>query len=387
MGASALVKLETANNNFMLLSNIKFIEARVYDDNEEEEKKENLTGVEETESEDVVITEALRCGTDLVSSGFERVAINDSETDSEDDESEREVYVLQPKNSYHLRSLPHIIGTKEWFNDHKIGLGDEEQEEEVAGDQDTESESEDEVREDEGKPDLSDYSESENEEKTHTFPPPSGPKHDADSELSEVDSDSEFSDDDELFKPKVQNDPPKAPKVPEDRSDTEYGNAEEEDDPNESMAVTVTKKTSFADELASKLGGNVSVASGTNKQSLDDKEDQKPPASALKKSTLFDSSDSDDDLFTKPSLPPPPLPKQANKPKPRVAATEPSSAPDIPPVQPVVEKSLDEEKKSFPPAGTETLAEATKAPPAKIPETKKNRPSQRYEVVSVRKEK
>ena len=212
--ASVLVKLETANNNFMLLSNIKFIEARVYDDNEEEEKKENLTGVEETESEDVVITEALRCGTDLVSSGFERVAINDSETDSEDDESEREVYVLQPKNSYHLRSLPHIIGTKEWFNDHKIGLGDEEQEEEVAGDQDTESESEDEVREDEGKPDLSDYSESENEEKTHTFPPPSGPKHDADNELSEVDSDSEFSDDDELFKPKVQNDPPKAPKVP-----------------------------------------------------------------------------------------------------------------------------------------------------------------------------
>ena len=355
--ASVLVKLETANNSFMLLSNIKFIEARVYDDNEEEEKKENSKATEETESEDVRISEALRCGTDLVSSGFEKVAINDSETESED-ESEREVYVLQPKNSYHLRSLPHIIGTTEWFSDPKIGLGDEEQEDENAGDQDTESESEDEIREDDRKSDLSDFSDSENDEKPPTSP--SGPKHDADNEFSEGDSVSEFSDDDDdLFKPKVQNDPPKAPKITDDRIDSEVDNAEEEDD-EDAASITVTKKTSFADELANKLGGN--VASGTNKQSLNVKEDQKPAVSALQKSTLFDSSDSDDDLFSaKPSLPPPP-PKQANKPKPKLEAREQSSAAqNIQPVQPP-KNSVDEGNKKLPPAETEARKEIKTEP-------------------------
>merc|ERR1719219_2817041 len=110
--------------------------------------------------------------------------------------------------------------------------------------------------------------------------PPSGPKDDADNELSDGDSASEFSDDDdELFKPKVQNDPPKAPKVTEDLIDTEVDNAEEEDD-EDTTAVTVTKKTSFADELANKLGGN--VASGIYRRSLDVKEDQKPSVQLLK---------------------------------------------------------------------------------------------------------
>jgi len=132
------------------------------------------------------------------------------------------------------------------------------------------------------------------------------------------------------------------------QSDTEDDKAEEEDDRKESSVVTETKKTSFADELAVKLGGNISVAPGTKKQSFDDKEDQKPPASALKKSTLFDSSDSDDDLFTAKRSLPPPLPKQANKPKPKLVATElESSVPDITPVQ-SVKKSVDEGKEEKP---------------------------------------
>ena len=80
-------------------------------------------------------------------------------------EGEREVYVLQPKNSYHLRSLPNVIGTREWFSDDKIGLGDEDLEDGVAGDQETESESEEEDPQHDKKPDVeSDYSDSENED-------------------------------------------------------------------------------------------------------------------------------------------------------------------------------------------------------------------------------
>ena len=155
--------------------------------------------------------------------------------------------------------------------------------------------------------------------------------------LSDGESVSEFSDDeDDLFKPKVQNDRPKA----------------EEEDNEGTTAVTVTKKNSFADELTNKLGGN--VTSGLYRQSLDVKEDQKPSVSTFKKSTLFVSSDSDDDLFTaKASLPP--LPKQANKPNSKLGAREQSSAVNILPDQPP-KSSVNEGNKKLPPPGSGTEA-------------------------------
>merc|ERR1712066_575740 len=282
MGASVQIRLDTANNNFMLLSNIKFIEARVYDDNEEEQLEQTDKATEEAGNEDVVISEALKCGTDLVNSAFEKVAINDSDTES-DQESEREVYVLQPKNSYHLRSLPNIIGTKEWFTDDRVGLGDDE----------TESESEDEDVQGESKPDVSDYSESENEETNNKISPP--PKNDADNELSDGDTDSEFSDDDDddLFKPKIQKDTPKAPTIVAEKSDKEEEEDNDKDEDDQvSTDIRVVKKTSFADELALKIGGKGSGSSkpkfDTEAEEVKPRKDDKPSVPTSKKSTLFD---------------------------------------------------------------------------------------------------
>merc|ERR1712066_919706 len=274
MGASVQIRLDTANNNFMLLSNIKFIEARVYDDNEEEQLEQTDKVTEEAENEDVVISEALKCGTDLVNSAFEKVAINDSDTES-DEESEREVYVLQPKNSYHLRSLPNIIGTKEWVTDDKVGLGDDEREAEVMEDEETESESEDEDVQGESKPDVSDYSESENEETNNKISPP--PKNDADNELSDGDTDSEFSDDDDddLFKPKIQKDSPKAPTIVAEKSDEEEEEDNDKDEDDQvSTDIRVVKKTSFADELALKIGGK---GSGSSKPKFDTEAEEVKP--------------------------------------------------------------------------------------------------------------
>ena len=322
--ASVQIRLDTANNNFMLLSNIKFIEARVYEDNEEEQQDNSVT--EDIRNEDNVISEALRCGTDLVNTAFEKVAINDSDSESEE-EGEREVYVLQPKNSYHLRSLPNVIGTKEWFSDDKIGLGDEDLEEGVVGDLDTESESEDEEEDLQGdkKPDVqSDYSDSENEENISS--PSLGPLNDADRESSDGDSASEYSDDDdELFRPKTQLDSPKTRVIDEDKSaDAESIGREEIDEVVAENELPVPKKTSFADELALKLGGSsisktqVKPKSEIHQEEQEDREDQTPVG---KKSALFDSdSDSDDDLFS----PKPPLPKLASKPKAKVSAEAPS---------------------------------------------------------------
>ena len=319
--ASVQIRLDTANNNFMLLSNIKFIEARVYDDNEEEQQEQTNKVTDQIESEDSVVTDALRCGTDLVMTAFEKVVINDSDTESDaEGEGEKDVYVLQPKNSYHLRSLPNIIGTKEWLSDDKVGLGEEDREDEVNGDEETESESDDEDLLEEKKADVSDYSESENED-TARVSPPRPIKDDADNEQSDRDTASEFSDDDDLFRPKIQSDLHETQHlVDKDNFDEEDGNMKEEAD-QDSTDVKVIKKTSFADELALKLGGS-SAPTATNNPKLevvekkvDRREDENPSARVNKKSALFDSSDSDDDLFS----PKPPLPKIASKPKPKVS--------------------------------------------------------------------
>ena len=138
---SVQIKLDTANNNFLGLSNTKFIEARVYDDNEETGKTEDVPDNKNQLSEEDIILEAFKQGLNFVNSGFEKIPIENSDSES-DTEEEKQFYVLQPINQYHLRPLPAVIGTSEWFDDDKIGLAEDNRaaEEEVQ----SESESEDE---------------------------------------------------------------------------------------------------------------------------------------------------------------------------------------------------------------------------------------------------
>merc|ERR1711915_1025808 len=95
--ASTQTRLQITTNNFMLLSNIKFIEARVYEDSEAESGVASQEAVEEKVDEENATKEALHHGLNVLQTAFEKVEINDSDSDSEA-EDEKIISVLQPKN-------------------------------------------------------------------------------------------------------------------------------------------------------------------------------------------------------------------------------------------------------------------------------------------------
>eukprot|EP00092_Neocalanus_flemingeri_P044106 GFUD01048782.1.p1 GENE.GFUD01048782.1~~GFUD01048782.1.p1 ORF type:complete len:1054 (+),score=354.61 GFUD01048782.1:38-3163(+) len=332
--ASAQTRLQTTTNNFMLLSNIKFIEARVYDDSEEDNQqggKEVIT--EETANEETVTTQALKHGLDVIQTAFEKVEINDSDSDSEV-EDEKVISVLQPKNPYHIRSLPAVIGTQAWVEDDKIGLVEEEMEEE-SDPSDSDSEDEEIVQ----KKDDSEYSDTDNERIEDCKKPAIVQK------AEENDSISDFSDDDELFKPKSTPDVIQ-PKMTIEKVDSEDEKNSDESD-NEPNNVSKDTTKGFASELSSKLGLSkskpVKEISEDNDQDAmdtsDDETDAQPKPKKIvklppKKSVLFDSSDSDDDLFSpKPRANPPQ--NQAKIPSPKgMKKTDTGSPKKLPPLPP-----------------------------------------------------
>jgi len=313
---SVQIKLDNANNNFLGLSNTKFIEARVYDDNDEAIKTEDVPDNKLQHSEEEIIVEAFKQGLEFVNSDFEKVPIENSDSES-DTEEEKTFYVLQPINKYHLRPLPAIIGTSEWFDDDKIGLADEVKggEDEVQSETESEDESEAVVR-NKDKSDESDFSsdsdtELQTEEVKHVEQviPPSSTRVDLSDTVSEFSDD----DDDELFKPKPKPTEAIKPTVSENAG-TENHDSEDIDSGKEEN-LPKSGPLNFADELSSKLGLSMApklrdsdekVDDNSNQSQNNDREDEKskPRQKLMQKSTLFDSSDSDDDLFSgKASLP------------------------------------------------------------------------------------
>merc|ERR1712110_412914 len=125
---------------------------------------------------------------------------------------------------------------------------------------------------------------------------------------------SEFSDDDdELFKPKPTEEPVKTPVVSqsEEASTHDSGNV----DPGEEEKQPKTGPLNFADELSSKLSLSVAPKLRNSDVKMDEdlkpnqgidrvEEGSKPRPKLIQKSTLFDSSDSDDDLFSGKALHP-----------------------------------------------------------------------------------
>jgi len=342
--AKAQTRLQTATNNFMLLSNIKFIEARVYEDSEVEAQNEIDTGHSEKEeslTEEAATSEALKYGINVIDTAFEKVEINDSDSDS-DVEEEKVISVLQPKNPYHVRSLPAIIGTEAWVDDDKIGLIEEEIEDES---EESSSDSEDDPIVTDKKED-SEYSESDSE--TVQKPKQQTP---IDHNVDKSDSVSDFSDDEELFKPK--------PKTTNSKTVIK-GQSENEDheDQEESIGSIGTHSNTFSNELSSKLGLGTShqkiKADQKDFDSSEDEVEEKPKPKIVKlppkKSVLFDSSDSDDDLFTPKTKANPLKPEADKKPSDDTKHNEgkiPKKLPPLPPPSQSKPKSTTEEQHSL----------------------------------------
>ncbi|KAJ7401010.1 WASH complex subunit FAM21C [Pitangus sulphuratus] len=127
-------RLHNVFNDFLMLSNTQFIENRVYDEEVEEpipktdagDKTEQEKTREQKETDLIPkIQEAVNYGLQVLDSAFEQLDIKAGNSDSEEEESnERVELILEPKDLYIDRPLPYLIGSQQFMEQDDVGLGD-----------------------------------------------------------------------------------------------------------------------------------------------------------------------------------------------------------------------------------------------------------------------
>ncbi|XP_065056094.1 WASH complex subunit 2C-like isoform X1 [Rhopilema esculentum] len=257
-------KVHNTFNDFLMLSNRQFIENRVYDEEisqdeavEKEPQQPQSKSREQLEAEILPrFSQAVNLGFQVLDDAFITVELKPTEeSDEEDEESLPAGYVpdpiIEPKDMYASRPLPHLIGTAEFFSDETLGLieiDDEEEEKKNDEDDDDVSESESESEEEE-----SDYTESSDEEEVKKQPRKQQVSDDSESEEDSEDSDGD------LF------------------GDSKKKTADIEDDESESEdneeASQAKPKINFQAELASKIGVQSQASTASVAEDKDDKAD------------------------------------------------------------------------------------------------------------------
>ncbi|XP_068053636.1 WASH complex subunit 2C isoform X2 [Anomalospiza imberbis] len=266
-------RLHNVFNDFLMLSNTQFIENRVYDEEVEEpipkadvgDKTEQEKTREQKEADLIPkIQEAVNYGLQVLDSAFEQLDIKAGNSDSEEEESnERVELILEPKDLYIDRPLPYLIGSQQFMEQDDVGLGDLSSEEgSVDSDRgsviDSEEKDEEESDDEFGNP-------SEDDQKTRIAP------------MSDEDDD----DGCDLFDSEKEED--------------------EEGDLDESTKPKKKRPTSFADELAARIKGEVPVRQDEECSTLSSEtKTRKTPKE--KKEVRVPSDDDDDDIFKPPKL-------------------------------------------------------------------------------------
>ncbi|KAK7826341.1 hypothetical protein U0070_021355 [Myodes glareolus] len=222
-------RLHNVFNDFLMLSNTQFIENRVYDEEVEEQvlkteaEKSEQEKTREQKEVDLIpkVREAVNYGLQVLDSAFEQLDIKAGNSDSEeDDANERVELILEPKDLYIDRPLPYLIGSKLFMEQEDVGLGELSSEEgSVGSGRGSIVDSEEEKEEEESDEDFA--SRSDNDQNQHNTQM----------------SDEEEDDDGDLFAD--------SEKEGDDIEDTE-GNAKSK------------RPTSFADELAARIKGDIS---------------------------------------------------------------------------------------------------------------------------------
>ncbi|XP_075574119.1 WASH complex subunit 2-like isoform X2 [Pelecanus crispus] len=266
-------RLHNVFNDFLMLSNTQFIENRVYDEEVEEpipkadigDKTEQEKTREQKEADLIPkIQEAVNYGLQVLDSAFEQLDIKAGNSDSEEEESnERVELILEPKDLYIDRPLPYLIGSQQFMEQDDVGLGDLSSEEgSVDSDRgsviDSEEKDEEESDDEFGNP-------SEDDQKTRT------------AQMSDEDD----YDDCDLFDSEKEDD--------------------EDGDLDESTRPKKKRPTSFADELAARIKGEVPVKQDEERSSLSS-ETKTRKTLKEKKEVRVPSDDEDDDIFKPPKL-------------------------------------------------------------------------------------
>ncbi|XP_010287617.1 PREDICTED: WASH complex subunit FAM21A-like [Phaethon lepturus] len=257
-----------------MLSNTQFIENRVYDEEVEEPIPKADVGDCKTEQEktreqkeaDLIpkIQEAVNYGLQVLDSAFEQLDIKAGNSDSEEEESNgRMELILEPKDLYIDRPLPYLIGSQQFMEQDDVGLGDLSSEEgSVDSDRgsviDSEEKDEEESDDEFGNP-------SEDDQKTRT------------AQMSDEDD----YDGCDLFDSEKEED--------------------EDGDLDENSRPRRKRPTSFADELAARIKGEVPVKQDEECSSLSS-ETKTRKTLKEKNEVRVPSDDEDDDIFKPPKL-------------------------------------------------------------------------------------
>ncbi|XP_018766376.3 WASH complex subunit 2 isoform X2 [Serinus canaria] len=266
-------RLHNVFNDFLMLSNTQFIENRVYDEEVEEpipkadvgDKTEQEKTREQKEADLIPkIQEAVNYGLQVLDSAFEQLDIKAGNSDSEEEESnERVELILEPKDLYIDRPLPYLIGSQQFMEQDDVGLGDLSSEE---GSVDSDRGS------------VIDSEEKDEEESDDEFGNPS--EDDQKTRIAQM-SDEDDDDGCDLFD--------------SDKEDDEDGDLDESTKPKKK------RPTSFADELAARIKGEVPVRQDEECSSLSSEtKTRKTPKE--KKEVRVPSDDEDDDIFKPPKL-------------------------------------------------------------------------------------
>ncbi|ELT97183.1 hypothetical protein CAPTEDRAFT_196064 [Capitella teleta] len=279
------VRVDSTFNDFIMLANTQFVENRVYDEDvtqdgeEKDSVKEKEKNKEEKEAELIPkINEALSLGLNVIESAFEKLDINDANSDSDDDDSPyKNDPILEPIDPYIGRSLPYIIGTQAFYQDDDVGLVDEPSDEAVSDHgsiSQSESESE---KESESESESEEESESESESESEQS---KRPKHrTSNSKDLFANSADESEDEGDLFG------------MAKEKEDS-FSESESEPDEKEVVQTQQRGPVDFASELASKIG----VAPTPVVQEGGDIEQKKTPK-AFDDNLFGPPDEADDDMF------------------------------------------------------------------------------------------
>ncbi|XP_061083806.1 WASH complex subunit 2 isoform X2 [Conger conger] len=269
--------LHTVFNDFLMLSNTQFIENRVYDEEVEEpvskpeavERPPEQEKTREQKEAELIpkVQEAVNYGLRVLESAFEQLDIKAGNSDSEDEEvADRVEPILEPKDLYVDRPLPYLIGSQHFMEQDDVGLGDLSSEEmSIDSDRDSVIDSDEDKNDDQ-----SDY---QSEEGQGSIKKKSSMASDEDEEEDDEEEDSDIFGD-------------------SDKDENEDGKSS-------------TGPSSFADELAARIKGEVphkpeedraslkSSASATKRKSKGKKEPK-----AAKPQVAPDN----DDMFSPPKM-------------------------------------------------------------------------------------
>lgn len=267
-------RLRNVFNDFLMLSNTQFIENRVYDDEVEEplpkaevgDKAEQEKTREQKEADLIPkIQEAVNYGLQVLDSAFEQLDIKAGNSDSEEEETnERVELILEPKDLYIDRPLPYLIGSQLFLERDDVGLGDFSSEGSVDSDRGSVIDSE---------------------------------------EKDEEESDDEFGNPSEEDQKPVRRRTFGSDEEEEEDGCDLFGDSEKEEDEEENVEEKRPRKkrpTSFADELAARIKGDVPSNREEVQSSLSAEIKTKKTVKA--KDVRVPSDDDEDDIFKPPKL-------------------------------------------------------------------------------------